>query len=284
MRGRRFKTQSDIERYVAQGYGQGQGVDYKPWLRVQDVPSAGRSRKVLGTKIARPYHLLSDLEFAYFIVLEFSENVLDIREQYPLLPVDDFLAIAEAKGIRYPKYAGTDLPFVMTTDFLVTYRTSTGNTQLAARTVKYSSDLQPSRKLERTLQKFEIEKTGWNDQGIDWGIVTEQSLNPVLVENLQWLRQNALSDRRLTQQSLQQRFLDALNRLHPGDRTLSANIRLAAQAVHLPYKDATSLFKHLVWNKLLMLDLQSAPLRLTGVVENWRCVDVVLPPSELVAA
>lgn len=28
MRGRRFKTQADIERYIAQGYGQGQGAEY----------------------------------------------------------------------------------------------------------------------------------------------------------------------------------------------------------------------------------------------------------------
>ena len=71
MRGRRFKTQADIERYIAQGYGQGQGAEYRPWLRVQDVPSHGRSRKVSGLKFNLNYHLFSDLEFAYFVVLEF---------------------------------------------------------------------------------------------------------------------------------------------------------------------------------------------------------------------
>ena len=188
MRGRRFKTQADIERYIAQGYGQGQGTEYRPWLRVQDVPSQGRSRKVAGLKVNRNYHLLSDLEFAYFVVLEFSEDVVDIREQYPLLPTSDLQEIAHARSIRYPKFAGTDLPYVLTTDFLITYKAFNGTTQLAARTVKYSDALQPSASLERTLQKLEIERCFWLEQCGDWGIVTEQSIPAALSENLQWLR------------------------------------------------------------------------------------------------
>lgn len=284
MRGRRFKTPADIERYIAQGYGQGQGADYKPWLRVQDVPSQGRSRKVAGTKVDRAYHLLSDLEFAYFVILEFSEDVLDIREQYPLLPTAPLQEIAQARGIRYPRYAGTDLPYVLTTDFLVTYRAPNGTTQLAARTVKYSDALQQTSKtLERTLQKLEIEQCCWADQGISWGIVTEKSIPAVLSENLQWLRQGAVVDKSLLQPGSQQRFLDALDRLNPADRILSANIRLAGQALHLPYKDAILLFKHLVWTKRIVLDLKSSPLRLTGVVSEFRFA-AVDSPSQRVAA
>lgn len=286
MRGRRFKTQADIDRYVAQGCGQGQGVDYQPWLRVQDVPSQGRSRKVSGTKVNRVYHLLSDLEYAYFLVLEFSEYVIDIREQYPLFPVADLQEIAQARAIRYPKYAGTDLPFVSTTDFLVTFRAKDGTTQLAARTVKYSKDLQPSKSLERTLQKLELEKAFWKGQGIPWGIVTEQIVTPVLAENLQWFHQGAVIDRRLSQISVQEQFLEALDRLDPGERILSANIRLAGNALHLPYKDAQLLFKHLVWTKAIVLDIASVPIRLTGTVENLRCVglDQARPSYEQAAA
>lgn len=274
MRGRRFKTQADIERYIAQGYGQGQGAEYRPWLRVQDVPSQGRSRKVSGLKVNRNYHLLSDLEFAYFVVLEFSEDVVDIREQYPLLPTSDLQQIAHERSIRYPKFAGTDLPYVLTTDFLVTYKASNGTTQLAARTVKYSDALQPSSTLQRTLQKLEIERYFWLNQGVDWGIVTEQAIPAALSENLQWLRQSAVVDKGLLQPGIQQRFMDALDRLNPADRILSANIRMAGQAAHIHYKDAIQLFKHLVWHKSILLDLKAAPLRLTGVVSQFRFTDL----------
>ncbi|UUZ66384.1 TnsA endonuclease N-terminal domain-containing protein (plasmid) [Polaromonas sp. P1-6] len=227
-------------------------------------------RKVSGLKVNRNYHLLSDLEFAYFVVLEFSEDVVDIREQYPLLPTSDLQQIAHVRSIRYPKFAGTDLPYVLTTDFLVTYKASNGTTQLAARTVKYSDALQPSKSLERTLQKLEIERCFWMEQGVDWGIVTEQAIPAALSENLQWLRQGAVVDKGLLQPGTRQRFLDALDRLNPADRILSANIRIAGQAAHLHYKDAIQLFKHMVWHKIILLDLKSAPLRLTGVVPEFR--------------
>ncbi len=178
MRGRRFKTQADIERYIEQGYGQGEGRDYKPWLRVQDVPSRGRSRKVSGSKVDRVYHLLSDLEFAYFLTLEFSERVIDIREQYPILPVEEAQDIAASLGIKYPNYPGTKVPFVLTTDFLVTYLGEDGQPRLGARTVKYEEDLSPSPDLEWTLQKLEIERVLWMNRVVDWSVVTDSCIGP----------------------------------------------------------------------------------------------------------
>lgn len=284
MRGRRFKTQEDIDRYVAQGYGQGQGVDYIPWLRVQDVPSHGRSRKVNGTRVVRPYHLLSDLEYAYFVLLEFSEEVVDIREQYPLFPVSELQEIAHAKGIRYPKYAGTDLPFVMTTDFLITRRASDGTTHLAARTVKYAKDFQPSPKLERTLQKLEVEQSYWAAQGINWGIVTDEAIDPILSENLQWLRQGATVDRHLMQSAVKDRFLDAFRQLDVTERTLSENIRRAGRDMHLPYRDSQLLFKHLVWTKSITLDLRAVVLKLTAPPPFMQCAnDSINHPLRAVA-
>lgn len=87
LRGCRFSTEADIERHISNGFGRGTGASYKPWLRVQDVPSTGHSRKVSGVKIERTFHLLSNLEYGYFLASEFSEDVVDIREQYPLLQI-----------------------------------------------------------------------------------------------------------------------------------------------------------------------------------------------------
>ncbi|ROM92078.1 hypothetical protein BK658_22310 [Pseudomonas brassicacearum] len=70
--------------------------DYQPWLRVQVVPSHGRSRKVQGSKVDRVYQLLSDLEVGMWLQLDFSENVIDIREQSPLFPVSALEAIASS--------------------------------------------------------------------------------------------------------------------------------------------------------------------------------------------
>lgn len=151
LRSRRFKTQSDIDRHIEKGFGQGSQELYLPWLRVQDVPSHGRPRKVFGVKVDRLHHLLSDLEYGYLLVTEFSSEVLDIREQYPILPQSAVQSIAHALNIRYPVYPGTKLPFVMTTDVLLTIKQPDGSTRLAARTLKYSESLNRHRRRVRCM-------------------------------------------------------------------------------------------------------------------------------------
>lgn len=49
------KRTTPIEKKLKDGHGQGIGIDYKPWLVIQDVSSLGRSTKLRGIKIPRQY-------------------------------------------------------------------------------------------------------------------------------------------------------------------------------------------------------------------------------------
>jgi hypothetical protein len=113
-------TKESIERRLAEGWGDGTGINYQQWLRVQDVPSKGRIHRIKGCKTGRVHHLLSDLEAKVFYAFDFSLSVIDIREQFPLLPLEDTLAIAEECGVPHPTDPRTKHPVVMTTDLLVT--------------------------------------------------------------------------------------------------------------------------------------------------------------------
>lgn len=266
MRGRRFKTQADIDRHIAQGYGQGEGANYKPWLRVQDVPSEGRSRKVHGTKTGRVHHLLSDIEYGYFLILEFSEQVVDIREQFPLFPTEQTIEISSQLGIRYPRFHGTTLPYVLSTDFLVTLQASDGSRKLAARSVKCEDALKPSDALKRTIEKLELEKAIWHARDVsDWKLVTENTMGSTLVTNLIWLRKGASLERYLLKPDIQLQFMDAIEHYSRGQRALLSVVRAVASAAHIPYKDGIMLFKHLVLNKAIRLDIQNQELSLHGV-------------------
>lgn len=266
MRARRFKTQADVDRYVTDGYGSGEGESYKPWLRVQDVPSRGRSRKVLGTKVNRIHQVFSDLEYRYLTVLEFSERVVDIREQYPLFPTEEAQQIAARLGIAYPRYPATAVPYVMTTDFLVTCVDATGQKYTAARTLKYSDELTTDKNLQRRLEKFELEQALWASKGVtNWGIVTENMLGRALTRNLEWLRQGGVPQQRhLAQPDIQRLFLDHLAFFVSASRTLASVIRTVANAIRLPYTDAVMLFKHLVWQKAIVFDIQAVEIQLSG--------------------
>lgn len=170
-----------IARRLKEGRGSGFGKDYKPWIYVHDIPSKGISTRVNGWKTDRLHHLLSNLELQYFYILEFSSIVTDIREQYPL-ERNKTRSIAERIRYKHPTDPSTQTPIVMTTDFLVTIKQS-GKFVEQARTIKYSNDLSS----KRTLEKLEIERVYWLEENIDWGIVTEKDIDPVIADNVSWL-------------------------------------------------------------------------------------------------
>ncbi|GLH41363.1 transposase [Pseudomonas atacamensis] len=268
MRGRKFASQQDIERHIANGFGAGAGASYVPWLRVQDVPSIGRSHKIQGVKIDRIHHLLSDLERSYFLVCEFSEDVVDIREQYPLLPTEHAKAIATSIDVRYPRYPRTTLPYVMTTDFLLTVKDLNGNFRSVARTVKYRSDL-VGKGSKRTLEKLEIEKRVWQSQGVDWKIVTDEFFTRDLIKNLGLIRRYSKLPRDLMKVPLHSNFIDCLENSREYSWTLATCLRKIASLLSISYVDAQAIFFYLVWNKVLKIDLAGAPLQLTGPVPHF---------------
>jgi hypothetical protein len=171
-----------IDRFNEEKRGQGTLKDYKPWLTVRDVPSLGKSSRDDGWKTGRPHHFLSTLELLYYLILEWSLLVVDIREQFPLLPIDDTLAIADSLDIKHPTHPKTGKPIVMTTDFYISLRNESGSFE-HARTVKYAKDLNDP----RTIEKLEIERRFWEARGIDWGIVTEHEIPTQLAKNVDFL-------------------------------------------------------------------------------------------------
>ncbi|MBD2088830.1 TnsA endonuclease N-terminal domain-containing protein [Microcoleus sp. FACHB-1515] len=148
-------TPEKIRKWIAEGRGQGRGADYKPWLTGQDVSVDSFSVRI---KILEPsgrrYEALSLLEADYFKILSWLPNVVELREQYPLLPLETTQEIARKLGVEHPSFEGE--PIVMTTDALISLQGSIGIFDVA-RAVK------PSKKLgdPRVIEKLEIERHYW---------------------------------------------------------------------------------------------------------------------------
>lgn len=164
-----------------EGRGLGKGADYKPWLRIQDVPSIGLATRDKGWKTGRTHHLMSKLEWIFFYILEWSPIVTDIREQFPL-DFEETMAIAKSLGIKHPADSKTKEPIEVTTDFIVIVGNQAGEI-MHARAVKYSKDLSS----RRVMEKLEIERIYWTSRNIDWGLVTERDINFALASNVEWV-------------------------------------------------------------------------------------------------
>ncbi|GEN57782.1 transposase [Halolactibacillus alkaliphilus] len=251
------KRMSSTENKIKKGYGEGQGIDYKPWINIQDVPSLGRATRLKGIKIPRQFEFLSDLERNYFYLLEYSDKVIDIREQYPLLPLDDTLLIAKELGLNHPIDPKTKEPIVMTTDFLVTMHNGTANMHVA-RTLKYKDELMT----ERTLEKFEIERVYWEKREIDWGIVTEGEVSKVMATNIafvhSYIRLNDIEGfDQLTSVEIDEMVVYFVQRLMAEDQSVKQIARIYERDFGMPSGSGLALFKHLIITKTIKIDLLS---------------------------
>ncbi|MBP2241609.1 hypothetical protein J2Z40_002172 [Cytobacillus eiseniae] len=176
-------TEEKIAKYFKEGRGNGELNNYLPWLTINDVPSSGRSHRPKGWKTKRKHQLLSDLELSYFYYLEWSNKVVDIREQFPL-DREDTLDISSQKNIPHPFEENTQTPIVMTTDFLATCRAG-NEIFFIARSIKPSEELEDP----RVCEKLEIERQYWEDKGVEWAIIDEKVMPEQFFKNLKYIHE-----------------------------------------------------------------------------------------------
>lgn len=171
-------SEAQIAKRIKEGRGSGSGTDYSPWVRVDEVPSLGRSRQVYSHLTKRIHHLLSDLEFAVFLLLDNNPSVTDIREQFPLIR-DDTRDIARENNLLHPANNGVDT--VMSSDFMVD-STDKSEPKFVLQ-AKYTDNLGDA----RTIEKLEIERRYWKQKELPWYLVTEREIDPVAKANIDWL-------------------------------------------------------------------------------------------------
>lgn len=140
--GRKAMTIGRLQGLILQGFGQGRGEGYTPWIRVTRGNAPRKSNHVVAvTHVqARPLHLLSRLEYRA-VRLAMWLGAVEVREQFPLWPwtggphpmagLDDerdralpttlgLLALAKKAGIRHGHFVGApNLPYVATTDLVI---------------------------------------------------------------------------------------------------------------------------------------------------------------------
>jgi len=63
---------------------------------------------------------LSEDKSTYFYLVEFHESVIDIREQFLLLPIGLSIKIASYLGVVHPTIPDSKVLNAMTTDFILT--------------------------------------------------------------------------------------------------------------------------------------------------------------------
>jgi len=266
------KRKINIEKRIKEGRGTGRLKDYKPWLTIQDVPSKGRVSRIKGIKTDRKHQFLSDLERDYFYILEFSNVVKDIREQFPLLPLEETVLIAEELGYEHPKDPETGELIVMTTDFLVTIVNGNENIEIA-RTIKQKDDILD----KRIIEKFEIERVFWERKGIDWSVITQEEIDDDIAKNISLV--HSYSDISLIDSftnieasEIQDLVYEFLKRVIDNPKTMRKICHEFADEMCLEKGTGLTIFKYLVINRIIEIDITkkinvNANIPITNIVE-----------------
>lgn len=175
--------EAKIARFEKEGRGRGSGAAYLPWLTIQDVPSSGRRSRVFTPLTGREHHLLSDIETSVFFVFHWNDDVLDLREQFPLDRAETRRLAAEL-GVPHPKDRHTGVDIVMTLDLLVDLRTAASPLCMPV-SCKSFEDLEDM----RTLEKLEIERLYCRMRWGEWHLMTDRDYSEEYVKNLRWVHE-----------------------------------------------------------------------------------------------
>lgn len=242
-----------ISKYIREGRGKGSGSNYTPWLTTADVPSIGRSHRAFCSKTERVHHLLSDNEYASFLRCYYEDDVVDIREQFPLDRIETIL-IAEVLGVRHPVDRVSRIPLVMTTDLLITRKVPRGLREYAY-AVKEDKDL----KNPRTIEKLKIEEIYWATRGVTWKIQLRSELKTNVALNLAWIFDSdatvAWGSARIPHIKSQ---LESVVRLYPA-APIGLACRLLDNQSGLAIGTALAVARALLARKELLVDLNLDP-------------------------
>ncbi|GAA4649708.1 TnsA endonuclease N-terminal domain-containing protein [Kistimonas scapharcae] len=264
---RRKVTEKDVERWIKEWLELVENGEYKPWLEVREVPSIGRSRKVKGIKTGHIHHFLSDLEYYIYLMLEYDSSVTAIYEQYPLLPRNDTIEIANMMGIRHPVYPQSSTPIVYSTDFVIEQRVASGEIIRKAITAKYSTNLATDKKeTKRKLHLMEMERLAHAKNGIDLKCITEKAINKNMIYNLKWFIQDAALDNELVQFTKDWASLFKHQIMTKGEAKLSSILKEISEAMKITYENSVRLFRHNMWNQTLKTDI-SEKIELTNIIK-----------------
>lgn len=168
----RKRSRISYKSKIREGRGKGEQADYLPWIKAREINSLGVTHNIIDWKHGRTIEFLSEGEAMEYYILRWDDNVIDIREQFPL-PLDETNMIAEKAGLM-PVNKGEDC---MTTDLLVTMKDGT----LKAYSVKADRS---ETEIPRNVEKLWIEKMYWQLHGVGWTQVYKEDMDRDFVDNI----------------------------------------------------------------------------------------------------
>jgi hypothetical protein len=239
-----------LRTWIRRGKGVRKGLEYRPWLRVRDVPSRGTSAQIGGILVQRSYQLLSGLETTYFFLVERQKSTVDIQECWPIFDIDRTVELCATLGVRH-QYRGI-YPAPFTIDFLITESVD-GQLKYRAASIKTPEDAADP----EVRRRLEVEHRWCSERGIPWTLIDTSQFDKVLHSNLlfmrTWFRHHYIPDAKS-----EARFLQSFRMAYVRNVPLAALIKETAKTLRIPDTLATDTFRYCAWTDGVPVSLRHA--------------------------
>lgn len=246
------QTTKKIAKLIEEGYGQGEGIAYKPFLNVIRVSSKGRISRIKGWG-GRVHHFLSDSETRLFYLYEFAGKE-DIREHYPLLEgMEEIIPELDEELIKRLINQKTGEPLILTTTFLITEKDENGEPSYFARSVKDYRQLENKQIIER----YEIMKKYWEGRGVDYGIITNKEIPLTVAKNIEFihpffhLEEYGIDDE--MQVFLKNRLVDMIGNSEA--KQINEILNMFDSEFNIDQGTGIAIYKHLLSRKILSVNM-----------------------------
>lgn len=263
--------------WVREGRGQGHGADYKPWLQMsrrRSPSNANVNFRRLST-IGRHGHFLSENEWHVALWLMWL-GLEDLREQFPLWPFPhphplydhpEFsktalpasrgtLAIARDLGIRHGVFVGTQIPYIATTDFMISIRGNDGSLKAMAVAVKPHDIADGSRSEVRVNERLILEMAYASEIGIRWTLLSNAHVPEALRANLEICYPAANLSESLSRNSCLLDFCSEITKRLETGEPVGNTIEHISRALELSNTAPSALFYYGLWHRMIPIDLR----------------------------
>ena len=277
-----------LSEWIDIGFGRGHFEQYQAFLRITRRAFPRRSNQVVGVMpgFKRRFDFWSRAE-RLIALLCIWLGVRDLREQYPLWPwahdhpladwplyalrydpAPALLEIARDAGIDHGNYFGSPVPYVATTDLLVTVGTDTCP-ELVAIACKPRELLWGRRAKHRVVERLELERRYFKALGVRHVVADSAAIDSVLSANLQALapdktlltRLDQFQERGAAEESLRRRLQE---------EALRDAVWATARDLRCDLTLIWGVFQMLVWRQEIDLDLSRPMVRSLPMVVGGR--------------
>lgn len=260
-----------IYEQILNGFGQGHGCEYQPWLQIRRKNSSSKSNQVVAwmEPLGRVAHYFSRGEYKIALLLLWL-GVVDLREQYPLWPISHphplegtpgsrlpshpwvrgLMDVANEAGITHGVEVGTNIPYVATLDLLATCHTSQGLQLLGVSCKPINSRSIVIR--PRTLERFELEKRYLDEVDGRYFVAHSGLVTNLMAGQLElWINDSSLNDCIELHQ-----YVDQLAYIFNENKNFSINecAVVAAESLRIDADAVWKLFRYCAWHQLIDID------------------------------